>query len=89
MNEELDQKIFNYIALLEKTNEELVKTLKKSVALLTEFKSSVPNPDGWQRMLDTFQETIRVGERIVEKEGTSLNNSIAHAGLKIVENLFP
>ena len=65
MNEELDQKIFNYIALLEKTNGELVKTLKKCVELLTEFKSSVPDQDGWQEMLDVFQETIRVGERIV------------------------
>ncbi len=44
MSQELDQKIFNYIALLESTNEELVKTLKKCVELLTEFKSSVPDP---------------------------------------------
>ncbi len=29
MNEELDQKLFNYVSLLEKTNEELVKTPKK------------------------------------------------------------
>jgi len=65
LKEELDQKIFNYIALLEKTNEELVKTLKKCVELLTEFKSSVPDPQSWQEMLDVFQETIRVGERIV------------------------
>ena len=65
MNEKLDQKIFNYIALLEKTNEEFVKTLKKCVELLTEFKSSVPDPQSWQEMLDVFQETIRVGERIV------------------------
>ena len=68
MNEELDQKIFNYIALLEKTNGELVKTLKKCVELLTEFKSSVPDQDGWQEMLDVFQETISVGERIVGKK---------------------
>ena len=65
MSEELDQKLFNYISLLEKTNQELVKTLKKCVDLLTEFKSSVPDQDGWQEMLDVFQETIRVGERIV------------------------
>jgi len=65
LNEELDQKIYNYIALLENTNEELVKTLKKCVELLTEFKSSVPDPQSWQEMLDVFQEAIKVGERIV------------------------
>ena len=65
MNKELDQKIFNYIAQLEKTNEELVKTLKKCVELLTEFKSSVPDPQSWQEMLDVFQEAIKVGEKIV------------------------
>ncbi len=59
------QKLFEYIALLEHTNKELVETLKKCVALLTQFKSSVPDPEGWQEMLDVFQETIKVGERVV------------------------
>jgi len=65
LSEESNQKLFNYISLLEKTNEELVKTLKKCVELLTEFKSSVPDPQSWQEMLDVFQEAIKVGERIV------------------------
>ena len=38
LNEELDQKIFNYIALLEKTNGELVKTLKKCDVLFGGWK---------------------------------------------------
>ena len=42
LSKELDQKIFNYISLLEKTNEELTETLGKCVELLTQFKSSVP-----------------------------------------------
>ena len=65
MSKELDQKIFNYITALESANEELVKTLKHFVELLTQFKSSVPDPQGWQEMLDVFQETIKAGERIV------------------------
>jgi len=48
VSQELDQKILNYIALLENTNEQLVKTLKRCVELLTEFKSSVHDPQGWQ-----------------------------------------
>jgi hypothetical protein len=59
------QKLFEYIALLENANEQLVKTLKKCVELLTEFKPSVPDPERWQEMLDVFQKTIKAGERIV------------------------
>jgi hypothetical protein len=51
--------------ILEDTNKELVKTLKKSVELLTQVKPSVPDPQGWQEMLDVFKETIKVGERVV------------------------
>jgi hypothetical protein len=53
------------MALLEHTNKELVKTLKKCVVLLTQFKSSVPDPRGWQEMLNVFQKTVKVGERVV------------------------
>ena len=59
------QKLFEYIGALEKANEELVKTLKYCVELLTQFKSSVPDPKGWQEMLDVFQKTIKAGERAV------------------------
>ncbi len=64
MSKDPAQKLFEYIALLENTNEELVKTLKKCVEVLTQFKPSVPDPQGWQEMLDVFQETIKVGDRI-------------------------
>ena len=65
MDKELEQKIFKYIAKLKDTNEELLKSLKYSVAVLKEIKPSTPNPQKWQEMLDTFNETIKVGERIV------------------------
>jgi len=51
--------------ILEDTNKELVKTLKKSVELLTQVKPSVLDSQGWQEMLDVFKETIKVGERVV------------------------
>lgn len=70
LSEDPTQELFDYIATLEDTNEELVKTLKKCVQLLTEFKPSVPDPKGWQEMLDVFQETIKVGKRIVGKKPT-------------------
>ena len=65
MDKELEQKIFEYIAKLEDTNKELLKSLKYSVAVLKEIKPSAPNPQKWQEMLDTFNKTIKVGERIV------------------------
>jgi hypothetical protein len=65
LSKELDQKIFNYITALEDTNEELLKSLKYSVAVLKEMKPSAPNTQKWQEMLNTFNETINVGERIV------------------------
>ncbi|MBW1612583.1 MAG: hypothetical protein JRJ57_01140 [Deltaproteobacteria bacterium] len=65
MTKDTTQKLFDYIATLEDTNEELLKTLKYSVAVLTKIKPSAPNPQKWQEMLNTFQETIKVGERIV------------------------
>jgi hypothetical protein len=65
LNKELEQKIFEYIATLKDTNNELLKSLKYSVAVLKEIKAHVPYPKRWQEMLDTFNETIKVGERII------------------------
>ena len=70
MSKDATQKLFEYISLLENANEQLVNTLKRCIELLTEVKSSVPDTDGWQEMLDVFQETIKVGERIVGKKPT-------------------
>ena len=71
MSKELDQKTFDYITALEDTNEELLKTLKYSVSILRKLKAAVPNPKEWQKMLDTFNETIKVGERIVAEKTPS------------------
>ena len=71
MDKELDQKKFDYITALEDTNEDLLKSLKYSVAVLKEIKPSAPNTQKWQEMLDTFNETIKVGERIVAEKTPS------------------
>ena len=71
MSKDSTQKILNYIATLEDTNEELLKSLKHSVKVLKAIKPSAPNPQKWQEMLDTFQETIKVGERIVGEKTPS------------------
>jgi len=63
-----EQKIFNYIAALENTNEELLNSLKKCVEVLTHFKPHVADQQGFQEMLNLFHETIKVGERTVEEK---------------------
>jgi len=65
LSKDTTQKILDYIATSEDTNGEWLKSLKYSVAVLTEIKPSVPDKKGWQEMLTTFQETIKVRERIV------------------------
>ena len=57
-------KIFNYIALLEETNGRLLNSLEKTVRLLAQFKQAVPDPEGWQDMLDQFNQVIALGQRI-------------------------
>ena len=65
MDKELEEKLFDYSATLEDTNEELLKSLKYSVAVLKEIKPSAPNTQKLQEMLDTFNTTIKVEERIL------------------------
>ena len=60
MDKELEEKLFDYSATLEDTNEELLKSLKYSVAVLKEIKPSAPNTQKLQEMLDTFNKTIKV-----------------------------
>ena len=71
MSKDPTQKVFNYIATLEDFNKELLKSLKYSVKVLTAIKPSAPNPKRWQEMIDTFNKTIKVGERIVGEKTLS------------------
>jgi hypothetical protein len=65
LENKLNQKVYDYITTLEKTNEVLIKTLKYCVAILAESKPSSQDPKEWQQMLNRFQETINLGEKIV------------------------
>ena len=68
MKTKLNQRVYDYITTLEKTNEVLIKTLKYCVAILTEIKPSDQDPKEWQQMLNRFQETIKLGEKIISKK---------------------
>jgi len=68
MNQDQQQKMLEYIDALEKTNKQLVISLKMCVELLSNFQQEVPDQQGWQNMLKEFEKIITAGEKIVEKK---------------------
>jgi hypothetical protein len=67
LKNDLDAKVFTYMATLEKTGDEIVKTLKHGITLLTQFKSKAPDPENRQQMLEQFRDDLKAGERITTK----------------------
>ena len=68
MASELEQKLLNYIDILEKTNEQLLETVKRCVEVLEQMRGLVPDPEGWEEMLNLFHETIKAGERVSQQK---------------------
>jgi len=60
--------LWDYIATLESTNQALLDTLKECTKVMTAMKGIVPDPLGWQEMLDRFQDVIDAGERVSLKK---------------------
>ena len=65
MSQDYTEKLLTHVDTLEKVNDQLLVSLKDCVEVMTELKDLVPDPDGWQVMLDRFEEIITVGERVV------------------------
>ena len=65
---EYDKKLWDYIATLEAMNQTLLDTVKERVKVMTALKGIVPDPIGWQAMLDRFQDTIEAGEKVSLKK---------------------
>jgi coenzyme F420-reducing hydrogenase delta subunit len=68
VDDELREKVFNYIATLEKTNAELVKTLELCVDALSKFESSAPDAEGFQELMDAFHRTIKGAAKTTEEK---------------------
>jgi len=68
MNQDQQRKMYEYIDALEKTNKQLVISLKLCVELLSTMRPDVPEQEKWQSMLKEFGKIITVGEKIVEKK---------------------
>lgn len=65
MDKDLQQKIPNYIAALEKDNEQLIFALKRCVELWAHIRPPTSDQEDWQSILDDIEGIIKVGERIV------------------------
>ena len=65
---EYEKALWDYIATLESTNHALLNTVKECVKVMTAMKGIVPDPIGWQKMLERFQDTINAGEKISLKK---------------------
>ena len=68
MNQDQQQKMLEYIDALEKTNKQLVISLKLCVELLNTMQPDILDQQKWQSMLKEFEKIITVGEKIVEKK---------------------
>ena len=68
MDREAEQKRLEYMVALEKTNEQLVKSLKLCVEVLSSMQTNVPDQEKWQSMLKEFENIIEVGEKLVDKK---------------------
>lgn len=56
-----------YIALLEETNYQLILVLKKTVELLRQSTSELPNEKFWSDMIRDFERVIALGEKRIVK----------------------
>ena len=60
---EYDKLMWDYIATLESLNHSLLDALSKCVRVMAALKDTVPDPEGWQKMLDKFEDMIKVGKK--------------------------
>ena len=58
MSTEYEKALWEYIKTLEDENKELIKALTQCIKLLSEFKYDVPDPFGWEDMLELFRDTL-------------------------------
>jgi hypothetical protein len=52
------EKLWDYIDAIEKINTELTGALRQCIKLLEQFTGSVPDPAGWEELLDNFRNLL-------------------------------
>jgi len=67
VTEKEKQQMFDYMAELGKTYDDLINSLRLCMELLVSFKPLMPDPVAWQEMVDMLEQKIVVGERVKKK----------------------
>jgi hypothetical protein len=68
LKKEADQRLYEYISILEETNSELLNTLKKCLTLLTQFSEIIPDNEDLEETIAALNDIIKVGERVNKEE---------------------
>jgi hypothetical protein len=66
LKQEADQRLFEYITLIENTNDSLLSTLKQCVSLLSQFSEAVPDKEGFKTLIKHLNAIINAGEQVVK-----------------------
>ena len=67
VTEKEKQEMFDYMAELGKTYDDLINSLRLCVELLVSFKPLMPDSDAWQDMVEMLEQKIIAGERLKQK----------------------
>ena len=70
-----EKMLLQYINRLEQTNMILLEGLKQCHTLLSSIAEIVPDPYGWQNLLNEFQEMIQAAEREEKKSGMAMKSN--------------
>ena len=65
LKQEADQRLCEYISMIETTNDSLLTTLTQCVSLLSQFTEAVPDREGFNKLIKHLNEIIKAGEQVV------------------------
>lgn len=62
------EKLLGYIQALESTNEQLLKSLKQCLILLSNAHPEIADKEKWQAMMDDFNRIVKIGDGLKRPE---------------------
>ena len=65
LKQEADQRLYEYITMIESTNNSLLSTLKQCVSLLSQFSEAVPDKEVFEKLIKHLKDIINAGEQVV------------------------
>jgi hypothetical protein len=66
LKQEADQRLYEYITMIESTNLSFVNTLKQCVTLLSQFSEVVPDQEEFNKLIKHLNDIIDAGEQVVK-----------------------